>query len=327
MKIKFNLFERVAGLFVLTAMGSAVALTIGMGIKKGWFEPKMKLKTYVKAADGIRSGTPVNFSGLQIGSVDSVDLKAGQGVEIQFRVRKRFAKQLHDDAVIRVVRPFIIGEKVLEIDTSEASGPLVKEGQTLMAQQAPDFLEFLGGNKLGNYMESLSSTMENLQKLAEAFLSNERSDKIIELFDEIFPLMEKMNSMASEVSTLSATLTEKKKMAKTIDQFLVLSRQMNKTLPMMSKDMPELSQNVLVLTKNLNQLTKDMNQIIPVIKEIAPDIPMTTQKAVKALDETVVTLKAMQKTFFLRSSVREVKEEQQAEQKKEENRQPAGNNF
>lgn len=315
MKIKFNLFERVAGLFVLTAMVSAVALTIGMGIKKGWFEAKIHLKTNVKAADGIRSGTPVNFSGLQIGSVESVDLKEGQGVEIKFKVRKRFAEKLKSDSVIRVVRPFIIGEKLLEIDSTGAQGLAVVDGQTLVAEYAPDFLEFLGGNKLGSYMESLNVTMENLQKLASAFLSNERSDKIIELFDEIFPLMEKMNSMASEVSTLSATLNEKKMMGKALTQFLKISKEMNKTLPLMTRDMPELSQNVLVLTKNLNTLTKDMNEIIPVMKEIAPEIPAASRKAVKALDETVVTLKAMQKTFFLRSSVREVKEEAEKEEK------------
>ena len=324
MKIKFNLFERVAGIFVLTAIVSAVALTIGMGIKKGWFEAKIHLKTHVKAADGIRSGTPVNFSGLQVGTVDSVDLKAGQGVEIKFKIRKRFAEKLKSDSLVRVVRPFIIGEKVLEIDSTEATGVPVKEGQVLIAEYAPDFLEYLGGNKLGSYMQSLNVTMENLQKLAEAFLSNERSDKIIELFDQIFPLMEKMNSMATEVSTLSATLNEKKMMGKTLKQFLSLSRQMNKTLPLISKDMPELSQNVLKLTQNLNVLTKDMNEIIPVMKEIAPEIPNASRQAVKALDETVITLKAMQKTFFLRSSVREVKEEAEKEAQTEM-RAPAGN--
>lgn len=310
MKIKFNLFERVAGLFVLTAVGFALALTIGMGIKKGWFEQKIALKTFVKAADGIRSGTPVNFAGLQIGTVDSVDLKKGQQVQISFKVMKKYAKQLKADSVVRVVRPFIIGEKVLEIDTTQAKGPSVKEGQTLIADYAPDFLEFLGGNKLGGYMESLNVTMENLQKLAEAFLSNERSDKIIELFDQLFPLMEKMNAMATEVSTLSATLNEKKKMAKAMDEFLKISKEMNKTLPIMSKDMPELSENVLQLTQNLNQLTTDMKEIIPVVKEIAPGIPDASKKAVRALDETVITLKAMQKSFFLRSNVKEVKEEE-----------------
>lgn len=84
---------------------------------------------------------------------------------------------------------------------------------------------------------------------------------------------------------------------------------MNKALPTVTRDMPELSENILLLTKNLNQLSNDMKEIVPIIKEIAPEIPNASKKAISALDETVITLKAMQKTFFLRSSVREVKEE------------------
>ncbi|MCB0377207.1 MAG: MCE family protein [Bdellovibrionales bacterium] len=313
MKLKFNLFERVAGMFVLTAIASAVGTTVGMGIKKGWFETKVDFKTYVKTADGIHSGTPVHLAGLQVGSVESVDLIKGQEVEIHFRIIKRFTSSLTRDSKVRVVRPFIIGEKVLEVDAGEGNGGPVKPGQVLVAEYAPDLLDLLGGNKLGSYVESLNSAMQNLQKLAEAFLSNERSDKIIELFDQMVPLMDRMNSMASEVSTLSATLNENRKMAKAMDQFLFISEQMNETLPAMgkvSKDMPQLTKNILELSQNLNSLTKDMQEIVPIVKEMAPQFPEASQKAVRALDETVVTLKAMQKTFFLRSSVREVKEEE-----------------
>lgn len=319
MKVKFNLFERVAGLFVLIAVGSAFAVTVGMGIKKGWFDQKVYLKTYVASADGIHPGTPVNFSGLRIGSVDSVDLKSAGDVEIQFKVSKRFAKRIHSNSIVRVVRPFIIGEKALEVDANQKKGDPIKNGQVLVAQYAPDFLEFLGGNKLGYYMESLSMTMQNLQKLAEAFLSDERSDKIIELFDELFPLMKKMNSMAGEVSVLSASLNDKKKLVRVMDDFLRISRQMKKTLPAVVDDMPELSQNILELTRNMNQLSGDMKEIVPVIKEIAPNMPETTEKLMRTLDETVITFKAMQKTWMLQSNVEEVLEEE----KNKKNRKPA----
>lgn len=325
MKIKFNLFERVAGLFVLTALVLGVSVAVGMGIKKGWFEPKVELYTIVASADGLHPGTPVNFSGLRIGSIDSIDLKEQGEVEVRFQVMKKFLNRIHSDSVVRVVRPFVIGEKSLEIEVGQSVGEPVQAGALLQAQYAPDFLEFLGGNKLGSYMQSLNQTMQNLQKLAEALLSDERSDKIIVLFDQLFPLMEKMNLMASEVSTLSATLNEKQKMAVVLDDFIKMSKQLNKVLPAVAKDMPELSSNVLLLTQNLNQLTSDMKEIVPVIKEIAPEIPSASQKAVRALDETVVTLKAMQKTFFLRSSVREVKEEEQQKQKPVEQRLPASN--
>ena len=322
MKVKFNLFERVAGLFVLGAVFLSVVATIGMGIKKGWFDPKVHLVTYVQSAEGIHPGTPVRFSGLRIGSVDSVDLRSSNEVVIKFKVLKRFAKRINTNSIVFLARPFVIGEKALEIADGEIEGDPVKDGQILSSQQSPDFLEILGGNKLGAYMESLDSTMQNLQKLAEAFLSNERTDQIIVLFDELFPLMEKMNSMASEVSILSASLNEKKRLEKVIDEVQVISQHMNRALPSVSKDMPELSGNLLKLTTNLNQLSEDMKQIMPVVKTIGPEMPSATKKAVRALDEAVITLKAMQKTWFLQSNVEEVQKEEK-KRKSIELRQPA----
>ena len=51
MKIKFNKFERVAGIFVLTAIVGGVAVMIGVAVKKGWFETKIKFETMLKNAD------------------------------------------------------------------------------------------------------------------------------------------------------------------------------------------------------------------------------------------------------------------------------------
>lgn len=320
MKVKFNLFERVAGLFVLSALVAGVGTTIGIGIKKGWFDKKMTLKTYVPTADGIHSGTSVQLAGLQIGSVDEVDLKMGQKVEIRFKVSKRFLHQIRSDSKVRILRPFIIGERVLEITPGHEKARRVREGQTLIAEYTPDFLELLGGHKLGQYFESLNKTMNNMQKLAEAFFSDERSETIIQLFDEMMPLMARMNTMATEVSSLSAQLNKEQKMGRAVDELLYMSKQMKGSLPAVSKDLPQLSKNVLELTENLNKLTNDMNEIIPIMKQIAPEFPETSRKAVQALDETVLTLKAMQKTWFLRSNVKDVKKEMI------KNRQPSSGN-
>ena len=42
MIVKFNKFERVAGLFVSAAFVGVVVSTAGIAIKKGWFASKVK---------------------------------------------------------------------------------------------------------------------------------------------------------------------------------------------------------------------------------------------------------------------------------------------
>ncbi|MNL48442.1 hypothetical protein D3C87_1713010 [compost metagenome] len=48
----------------------------------------------------------------------------------------------------------------------------------------------------------------------------------------------------------------------------------------------------------------------PAMKEIEPELPGASVRLVEALNETVVVLKAMQKSFFMKSNVKEVLEEE-----------------
>ena len=64
-------------------------------------------------------------------------------------------------------------------------------------------------------------------------------------------------------------------------------------------------------------LTDEVQKTLPLLKEAAPEIPHASRRALEALDETVVTLKAIQKSFLLRGNVEDVrKEEAVREQKK-----------
>ena len=50
MKIKFNHFERVAGLFVLTALVGCIGAAMAVAIKKGWFATKVPFETIMPSA-------------------------------------------------------------------------------------------------------------------------------------------------------------------------------------------------------------------------------------------------------------------------------------
>jgi phospholipid/cholesterol/gamma-HCH transport system substrate-binding protein len=58
-------------------------------------------------------------------------------------------------------------------------------------------------------------------------------------------------------------------------------------------------------------MTGEFKKLTPAIAEIAPDLPRTTRRAVEALDETVVVLKAIQKSWFFRSNVKDVRQEEE----------------
>lgn len=320
MRVKFNKFERVAGLFVLTAIVGGVAATVGVAIKKGLFETKVAFETHLRNADGVREGTLVQMAGLRAGSVTKVELKSSSEIYVQFEVSERFRDRVREDSVVRVVRPFIIGEKVLDLSIGSDEMKVVSEHALLKSEPTADVMDLVNGKTLGPYLETMGKMMENLRVVAEAILDPERSKNIVKIFDELQPLVSGMTGMSKEVTTLIQQVNQKKKLSRMVDNLVVMTDEVNEILPTLVKDSPQLAQDLAKIAKNMAVLTDEVSKTLPMMKEIGPELPRASRRAIEALDETVVTLKALQKSFILRGNVKDVRDE---EAKREDLRAPA----
>src|SRR4051794_35121143 len=115
MKIRFNKFEKVAGLFVGIAALSCVVGMAGIAVKQGWFSRKVQFSTELDTADGVHSGTVVQIAGLRVGSVTDVELQSNDKVLVRFEVLEKFKGKVRTDSHVQMFRPFILAEKVLEV--------------------------------------------------------------------------------------------------------------------------------------------------------------------------------------------------------------------
>ena len=319
MKVKFNQFERVAGLFVLGAFALFVMSLVGVAVKQGWFDSKVSYVTTFKSADGLHSGTVVQISGLRAGSVDDVDLTKDNQIEVKFTVLAKFADKIKTDSQAQLIRPFVIGDRVLEV-TVGSPEMAVLEGNHIKGHETVDLMSLLSGRGLGESMEAMNDMLGNLKTLATAFLDKDRTQGMIRMFDRIDPLLKNLNTMSVEVIKLSKQATHDGNMGKVMAELSVTTSELNALLPMIHDKAPQMGKDMEQLVSNLAVLTEQFKSFIPAIAEIAPDLPHASRRAVEALDEAVVLLKGMQKSFFLSSSVKEVREE---EKKREKERQPA----
>lgn len=310
MKVKFNVYERVAGLFVLTAIVGTLVVALGVAIKRGWFEPKIAYKTTLPSADGIHMGTLVQVAGLRAGSVDSIELKSSNEVVVKFEISRKYSQLVKSDSTVRVMRPFVIGEKVLELTVGSDSAEVVKEGQTLAASESVDLLDLMSGRKMGPYLQTLGQMMDNLKFVAEAFLDPKRSRSIVQIFDEMAPLVRNASAITKEVHGILKEVNKKDQLTQTINNLANITNELNKVVPQLTETAPQLGHDLGRISTNLAVLTEEMNKVLPVFSEMAPEFPRVSRRAVEALDETVITLKAMQKSFLLRGSVKDVKEEE-----------------
>lgn len=310
MKIKFNIYERVAGIFVLTAIVGTLVVGLGVAIKRGWFEPKIAFRTTLPSADGLHMGTLVQVAGLRAGSVDSIELKSSNEVIVTFEISRKYSHLVRHDSEVRVMRPFVIGEKVLELTVGTDAAPAAAEGHMLVAGESMDLLDLMSGRKMAPYLATLGQMMENLKFVAEAFLDPKRSRSIVQIFDELAPLVRNTGSITREVAGILKEVNKKNQLTETINNLASITKELNKVVPQLTQTAPQLGHDLGKISTNLAVLTEEMNKVLPVFSEMAPEFPRVSRRAIEALDETVITLKAMQKSFLLRGSVKDVKEEE-----------------
>lgn len=322
MKFKFNHFERMAGLFVIGAMVAFLFALSGVAIKQGWFDSKTEYSAIFNEADGIHPGSIVQIAGLRAGSVDSVDLTDDNKILVHFHVFSKFNNKIRGDSTAQLVRPFVIGERILEVSVGNQDQPQLARGDRIPGIESVDLMTLMSGRKLGAYLGSLSDATANLKFLAEALLDKDRTANLVQIFDRIDPLLKNMNTMSIEVTKLSRQANQGERFGIVMKELAATTQELSKFLPMLREKGPQMAEDMQKLISNLSLLTEQFKLLTPAITEVAPELPKASRRAIEALDETVVLLKAMQKSFFLRSSAREVRAEEEKKRKAEE-RQPA----
>jgi phospholipid/cholesterol/gamma-HCH transport system substrate-binding protein len=296
--VKFNKFERVAGLFVIIAACGAVFLTGVAAVKKGWFATKIPFHTEVASAEGLREGTPVTMSGLRAGEVTDVELVSADKIIVHFAILEKFHKQLKSDSQIMAVRPFVLGDKVLELSVGSDDKPELAANSEVPTAVTVDMMDLVSGRKLGPFLGTLEGLMLNMSTLAKAFADPKRTDSFVKMFDRMDPLIMNLSHMSSEVTKLAGEL--------------------NQFVPQMRAESPEIGREVSKLVGQLNLFT---TTLAPALQEVGPELPRVSRRTVEALDEMVVTLKAIQKSFLLSGKVQDVRDEER--EKDERQRKPA----
>lgn len=316
MKAKFNKFERVAGLFVFGAMGGAIAAFVGVAIQRGWFETKVQLETSLKSAEGVHIGTQVVIAGLRAGGVTQIELKSDNEVRVRFEVSEKFMSRIREDSVVHVLRPFVIGEKVIEVAVGGHDARPVYAGESLRAEPTVDLMELVSGRSLGPYLQTIAKLMDNLKFVADAFLDPKRSRAIVGMFDEMAPLLRNANSLLSETNSIVKQTNKKNQLAQMIVGLTEITAELRSALPAVREQAPQMAQDLAKIAKNMAVLTDELQKAMPMVAQMAPEIPRASKRALEALDETVVVLKALQKSFLLSGNAREVREEEAAAKQK-----------
>jgi phospholipid/cholesterol/gamma-HCH transport system substrate-binding protein len=310
--VKFNKFERIAGLFVAAAIFGFIFSLVSVAVKQGWFETKIYWTTSFISGDGVHPGTSVQIQGLKAGSVTEVELTGDNKVQVKFYVLSKFGSKVKQDSVAQLVRPFVIGERILDISVGSADSPVLPGNTAIESVEAVDLMTLMSGKNIGSYLSAMSGMMDNFKYLADAFLDQNRTKAFVDAFDRMEPLLRNLNAMSVEVIKLSKLATQDNNLGVVMKELAVTTHELNQILPEMNRRAPQMAKDLTSLVGNLAILTEEFKVVIPALAEVAPDLPKASRRAVEALDEAVVLIKAIERSMFVKGNAQDVRREEAA---------------
>jgi phospholipid/cholesterol/gamma-HCH transport system substrate-binding protein len=168
--------ELRVGITVLVSAVTLAVLLFLMSGTRGLFSKRIMLQSYFDNASGLREGAPVRLSGVDVGNVIRIRVvpdkdKQLTPVEVIMKVSTKYGFDLRRDSVISLETAGVLGETYLDIDSSQAVGPIVQNGDTIATQVHPDF------NQVVRASQSTLQNMDALLKRADRILAFAESGK------------------------------------------------------------------------------------------------------------------------------------------------------
>ncbi|MDP2089543.1 MAG: MlaD family protein [Flavobacteriaceae bacterium] len=126
-------FKVRLGLFVAGGLTLFVIGIFLIGKQKNLFDPVFKLTTTFNNVSGLQVGSNVRFSGINVGTVDNINIINDSTVRVNMLIKKDVKQFIKANSEVAIGSEGLIGDRLLIITQGSADALLVKAGQSLMS--------------------------------------------------------------------------------------------------------------------------------------------------------------------------------------------------
>lgn len=239
-----------------------------------------KLHSTFEKALGLRPGTRVQISGVDVGQISEMKIQS-DGVFMEFTIRKEFQNWITDSAEVFAIRDQnLISARVINIDVRRGKGRVLQEGEYLPAGKAQDIETVLETtNELLGRVNSLIDAADTLLGMAK-----DTGTTIGALFGSRL-LYDNLNRQLNRLDDI--TLAGKNTLIKT------------------SRLLDTLSENVPPLVNKVDNMTSDLSGIVNDLKPIpgkVDNLMGSVHGLVKSMDTTMGRVDGMVNKLGLMTS-------------------------
>jgi hypothetical protein len=292
-----------------------------IGKRNLWFEPKRGLDTHVKDGSGLRVGGVVTLSGLKVGEVAALSVDVDNTILVHMRIKEDVYLRLRHDAYATVSRSFLIGEKRIDLSPGAPGDTPLGETARIPTHEAADLEEFLSGRKLAELMEQVEALIQGLNvvvKETDTLFGKYKDGTIDRLIARFEPSLERFIALEDDFLAITREI---KKSRSDLPHFVGAGARLMEGMATdwfdnhLARDMTLVLKDAATPFADRRQAVADL---LGVANELSRDLerdPRYGQKALEALKQLTLTLRALQRTWMLEDATEAVKAEDAKRQK------------
>src|ERR1700753_126046 len=119
------------GLFAIAALVIAVSAIYYVGKQKNKFGAVLHITSQFSSVSGPRIGSNVRLGGIDVGTVDDIQLPTDTTVQVGMVIQKKVQRFIRKDAKASISSDGLMGDKVIGIAAGTPASPLVTTGDSL----------------------------------------------------------------------------------------------------------------------------------------------------------------------------------------------------
>jgi phospholipid/cholesterol/gamma-HCH transport system substrate-binding protein len=171
------------------------------------FEKRLTATAYFANSNGLKVGAPVSLEGVPVGEVKAVHISTDPNrrltpVLVVMKLSPRFQNRLHTDTTAALSTSGFIGDTVLELNSEQATGPELQDGDELRAIELPSIATFVRSSQ--GTIDQLNRTVGKLDKVISGLANGEGTAGQIltnrQLFDEANATLRQLHLLTANLA-------------------------------------------------------------------------------------------------------------------------------
>jgi len=280
-RLSYSAQERLAGTFVLLAVGLLVWLLITSQKTQNLFEDEITLYATMSSIQAVNKDTNVIISGLDVGTVTDVNIDDNNQVIITMSILEKYQKLIRTDSTAELLdfKFALLGKSVIEISVGSPQLPIIKDGSTLVIKESFNLVQLIAK------FEPVLVTLQD---------SIKRTNEILQAIDpkQVGANIDNLESISSNFKAITQQIRQ--------GEGLAGNAIYNDD---MKDDVLTTTENLKILTERTKSIIEQTSALLTSLQKQADQLPEITEKVKPLLDEADKTIKATQKIWPLSSSM------------------------